>query len=129
MDPNQPFIVVEGMEDIIERDLEKYKSLLDRTRMELLGFRGARAHEIKKKRHYLSLIGGGKFDDEALQNAIDTQINTNIQHFSDKCKMAQDRIELYTRIVDELTEQHKMQMMGVRALAAYRRNNEDGDKR
>jgi hypothetical protein len=128
MDPNQPFIVVEGMEDVIERDLEKHKSLLERTQMELLGFRQARSHEIKKKKHYLSLIGGDKFDDEALQNAIDTQININIRHFSDKCKMAQDNIKLHTRIVDELTEQLRMQMMGVRALAAHRRKN-GGDKR
>jgi hypothetical protein len=123
MDPNQPFVVVEGMEEIIQRDLEKHKVLLERTEQELRSYRLARSHEIKKKRHYLSLIGDGKFDDEALQNAIDTQINVNIRHLTDKCKTAEEKIEHHKMIVDHLTKQLEQQMQGLKYLAAARRAN------
>jgi hypothetical protein len=123
MDPNQPFVVVEGMEDIIKRDLAKHQALLERTRMELLAFRASRSHEIKKKKHYLSLIGQGKFDDEALRKAIDTQINVNIRHLSDKCKMAEEKVEHHKLIVDTLTEQLEAQYTSLKRL----RESEDGD--
>lgn len=123
MDPNQPFVVVEGMEDIIKRDLAKHQALLGRTRMELLAFRASRSHEIKKKKHYLSLIGQGKFDDEALREAIDTQINVNIRHLSDKCKMAEEKVEHHKLIVDTLTEQLEAQYTSLKRL----RESEDGD--
>lgn len=123
MDPNQPFVIVEGMEDIIERDLAEHKALLERTQTELLAYRQARSHEIKKKRHYLSLVGKGKYDDEALQSAVDTQININIRHLSDKCKLAEKKIEHHKLIVDTLNEQLKSQREGLKALAEARRAN------
>ena len=45
-------VVIAGIEDIIKRDLENHKALLDRTKVEELSFREARSHEIKKKKNY-----------------------------------------------------------------------------
>lgn len=120
-------IVVEGMEDIIERDLEKHKAILERARADQLAFRSARSHEIQKKKNWTSKIGGGKFDDDALRESIKL-INVNIRHFSDKEKLAQDLIDFETNIVDTLTEQLANQHRGLDDLAKYRRDNALGDK-
>jgi len=105
---NGPMVVIDGILQVIERDLEKHKSLLERTQIELLSFRQARKHEIKKKKHYNELVGGGKYDDEALRNSMG-DIATNIRHMSDKCTMAEEKIKHHQEIVDTLTEQVKDQ--------------------
>ena len=99
-----PMVVINGIKEIIERDLELHKSLLERTKMELLSFRDGRSHEIKKKKHYNKLIGGGKYDDDSLRTAM-LDIATNIRHMSDKCDMSQEKIKHHQLIVDTLTEQ------------------------
>jgi len=97
-------VVITGMKEIIERDLEKHKVLLERTQIELQSFRVARSHEIKKKKHYNGLVGGGKYDDDALETAI-IQSATNIRHMSDKCTASEEKIKHHQLIIDTLTQQ------------------------
>jgi len=120
----EPIMVVEGMEDVIKLDLEKHKDLLDRTKHELQAYTGARAHEIKKKKHYKSLIGGGKYDDEALRRSMD-EIGVNITHMSNKVKAAQEKIEHHTLIVDTLSKQLEDQYKGLATLAEHRKREID----
>ncbi len=114
-------IVVEGMEEIIERDLEKHQVLLGQAKTELLSFKEARVHEIKRKKYYNSLIGGDKFDDDALRKSME-QSAVNIRHLSDKVKLATEKIEHHTLIVDTLAAQLKDQY---KALAALSKNRKD----
>ena len=115
-------IIIEGMEDVIERDLAKHKAYLERAVIDKATFVVARSHEIKRKRHYRDQIGGGKFNDESLKTAIN-DIVINIRHFSDKVKLADDSIAHHTHIVDTLTEQLKNQYVDLGVLAAYRKKN------
>ena len=101
-------VVIDGIKEIIERDLEEHKYLLERTQQELLSFREGRSYEIKKKKHYSGLIGGEKYDDEALQKSMN-DIATNIKHMSDKCLLAEEKISHHQLIVDTLSEQLKDQ--------------------
>jgi len=105
---SEPLVVIDGILQVIERDLENHKILLERTKLELDSFRQARSHEIRKKKHYKSLIGGEKFDDASLRNSMN-DIAINIRHFSDKCTMAEEKIKHHQKIVDTLTEQVKDQ--------------------
>ncbi|MDX2342777.1 MAG: hypothetical protein QNL26_02910 [Acidimicrobiia bacterium] len=112
------------MEQIIQRDLDKHRSLLSAARGDLAAFRTARAHEIQKKRHYSKLIGGGKFNDHSLRVARG-QMNINIRHMSDKADTAERSIAHETEIVDTLAMQLKNQMAGLVRLAEHRRENGD----
>lgn len=109
MDRNTPHIVVEGIEELIGRDLEKSKSIIEITKREQFSYKAAVSHEIKKKRYYISLIGGDKFNDDALRKSI-SDINVNITHMQNKVKATQDKIAHYTTIVDTLTVQLAEQM-------------------
>jgi len=100
----EPEIFIEGIDVVIKLDLGKHKELLTQTQAELLAFREARDHESARKRHYYRLIGGEKYDDDALLRSV-KDIRINIQHLTDKAKLAQDKIEHHTLIVDTLTEQ------------------------
>ena len=122
MAANGPEIVFEGFEEITKRDLEKHKALLARSKIELLAYREARSYEIKKKKHYISLIGGSKYNDDALRTSIDS-IAVNIQHFSDKVKLTEEAIAHHTLIVDTLTKQLEEQYKGLEALAKYRKDH------
>jgi hypothetical protein len=126
MDRNEPQIVVEGIEDVIKRDLQKHKGILERTKIELIAYRSARSHEVQKKKHYKSLIGGGKFNDTALKKSMG-DISINIRHFSDKIKLTEDAITHHSLIVDTLTKQLEDQNKGLEALAKYRREHPDGN--
>ena len=99
-----PMVVIDGIKELIERDLENHKMMLERTKGELLSFREGRSHEIKKKKHYKSLIGGGKYNDDSLRTSMD-EIAMNIRHMSDKCELAEEKIKHHQMIVDTLTEQ------------------------
>jgi hypothetical protein len=116
---NEPVMVVEGMEDIIKKDLGAHKIILERTQQELLAYRNAVSGEIQKKKYYLALIGGEKFNDEALKSSIN-DINVNIKHMSDKVKLSKDKIEHETLIVDTLTEQLANQNHNLEVLAKHR---------
>ena len=96
-----PKVVIEGIDEIIKRDLEKHKALLDRSKIELQSFRHARSYEIKKKKHYRKQVGNGKYNDKALKRSMD-DIAVNM---SDKVKLTEDAIAHHSLIVDKLTEQ------------------------
>lgn len=120
-----PEIVVEGLEEIIKRDLLKHKSHVETTKIEIDTFRAARAHEIKRKKHYSKLIGGGKYNDEALRKAAG-DIAVNIRHMSDRVDLAEQKLAHHTEIVDTLTLQLADQDAGLAVLAEYRRKNPEG---
>ena len=119
MDRKDPVIVFEGMEDALEMDLKKHKGLVERTQTELSAYRSARAHERLRKKHYQGLIGGGKFNDAALQRGIE-QSDINIRHFKDKIKLSEEKIKHHEEIVAALETQLKAQYSGLKALKEYR---------
>lgn len=123
-DRQPPEVVTEGMEQIIQRDLDKHKSLLESAKMDLLAFRQARSHEVKKKRHYRDQLGQGKYNDKALEEAR-VQMAINIRHLSDKAELAEQRIAHETEIVDTLAGQLEDQMAGLKRLSEYRRDKGD----
>lgn len=100
----EPKIVIKGIDKVIKRDLGKHKELLQQSKLSLLSFREAVSHQIKKKKHYLSLVGGGKFNDDSLKESIN-MINIDIRAMSDKTKLADEEISHHTLIVDTLTKQ------------------------
>ena len=116
---DNPLIVIEGMEPIIQKDLDKHKAILEQTQTELGVFRQAVSHEVKKKKYYKSLIGGKKYNDDSLRKSIG-DININIRHMSDKAKLAQDKIAFETNIVDTLTTQLGEYRESIKKLAEYR---------
>jgi len=99
-----PEVFIEGIDVVIRLDLGKHKELLAQSQVDVLAFREARDHESARKRHYYRLIGGGKYDDEALERSV-KDIRVNVRHLSDKVKLAEDKIDHHTLIVDTLTEQ------------------------
>jgi hypothetical protein len=117
----EPQIFVEGIEEVIKRDLEKHKGLLEQTQRELDAYKQSRSHEIRRKKYYKSLIGGGKFDDDALRASMD-DIASNIRHLSDKVDLSREKLEHHTLIVDTLTQQLEDQNKALAALAKYRRD-------
>jgi chromosome segregation ATPase len=98
----EPEVFIEGVDVIIRLDLGKHKEMLTQTTTEMHSFREAAAHESKRKRHYYRLIGGGKYDDDALERSV-VQIRQNIVHLTRKAEAAQEKIEHHTLIVDTLT--------------------------
>ena len=99
-----PEFFIEGIDSVIKLDLGKHKELLAQTQGELLAFVEARDHESARKRHYHRLIGGGKYDDDALRRSV-KDIRINVQQLDDKATLAKDKIEHHTLIVETLTEQ------------------------
>lgn len=122
----QPFIVLEGIEEITKRDLAKHQELIVQTQAELSSYRMARSHEVKKKRHYRSLIGGGKYSDVALQQAIQG-ININIRHMSDKVKAAEEKLKHHQLIVETLSAQLKEQEQLLRMVRQTREIHGSGN--
>jgi len=123
IDRSDPVFVVEGIEEIIEKDLQKHKTILVRTHQEKMAYREAISHEVKKKKYYNSLIGKGKFDDVALRCAID-QMAVNITTISNKVKLSDDKIEHETLIIDTLTAQLENQYKGLKLLSEHRKAEE-----
>ena len=124
---NDPIMVVEGFEEIYVRDISKHKQILQQTQMEILSFREAVSHEVKRKKYYLSLIGGGKFNDESLKKSID-MINVNIKHLSDKVKISQDKIDHNTLIVETLSDQLVEYRTNLVKLSEYRKKELDATR-
>lgn len=100
----EPEVFIEGIDVVIKLDLGKHKALLVQTNAELLSFREAVDHESARKRHYYRLIGGGKYDDDSLRKSVD-DIRINIRQLSDKAKLAEEKVEHHTLIVDTLSQQ------------------------
>ncbi len=100
----EPEVFIEGVDVIIRLDLGKHKELVVQSTTEKQSFLEAAAHESKRKRHYYRLIGGDKYDDDALKRSV-KDIRQNIVHLTQKAKLSQDAIDHHTLIVDTLTEQ------------------------
>lgn len=124
MDRKEPQIVIEGIEKVIEKDLKKHQEILARSKIELLAYRDARSHQVKKKKHYKSLVGGGKYNDDSLKASMD-MIAVDIRAISDKVKLSEDAIAHHTLIVDTLVEQLENQMKGLRVLSEYRKEHQN----
>ena len=101
---SQPFIFIEGIDVIIRRDLQKHKKLLEQAHREEEAYQQSHAQLIARKKHYRKLIGGGKFDDDALKRAMNG-IAIDIRAMSDKIKLSKDAIEHHRLIVNTLTGQ------------------------
>lgn len=104
MDRKDPEIFLEGIDEVIKRDLAKHKELLGQTLREIEAFHNAAKHESSRKRYYYRQIGKGKFDDAALRGSV-TDIRTNIRHLNDKEKLAKEKAEHHRLIIKTLTEQ------------------------
>lgn len=126
MEANTPHIVIEGMEDIIAKDLQKHQDILERTKQELLSWRQARSHEIAKKKYYVKNVNNPKFKKDSMEKAIE-QIKLNIRHFSDKIKLAEEKIKFETNIVDTLAAQLEEQNVAVKALNKFKKQNGPSD--
>jgi hypothetical protein len=124
MDRKEPEIVIEGIEEVIKKDLKKHQAILERSKLELIAYKNSRSHEIQKKKKWKSHIGGGKFNDDALRESMD-QIAINIRHMSDKVDLTNEAIKHHTEIVDTLIEQLDNQMKGLKTLAKYRKEHQD----
>lgn len=99
---SEPWFFIEGIDEVIRRDLEKHKGLLQHEQLSLQAYNESVIHAIACKKHYNKLIGGGKYNDSALEASISQQ-RTNIRHLQDKVKLTKDAIEHHTLIVDTLT--------------------------
>lgn len=121
----EPYVLIEGLDVIIKRDLEKHQALLKRSKQEKLSYVQARGHEIRRKKEWRKHIGGGKFSDEALEEALE-QISQNIAMYSDKVKLSDDAILHHTEIVDKLTDDLK-DYNAMLVLAARGRDNGRAD--
>ena len=127
MGTDGPVVVVEGMEDVISRDLEKHKAELARTFTEVRAFREAKRHEAKKRRKYAQLAEAGKFDADSMRRSL-VDIDVNLKHFSDRIEACEAHIVFEKNIVATLTDQLLVQNKALASLAKYRRNqNGSGD--
>lgn len=104
MESNRPNIFIRGIDKVIKKDLQKHKDLNARCKQNLDAYRTAVSHQVKKKKHYKSLIGGGKFDDDALRDSMD-MISIDIRHHSDKVHQTQEEMKHHTLIIDTLSKQ------------------------
>ena len=104
MEANTPTILIKGIDKVIKRDLGKHKERLQQAKLSLLSFRESVSHQVKKKKHYLKLVGGGKYNDDSLRDSVE-MINVDIRAMSDKAKLADEEISHHTLIVDTLTVQ------------------------
>lgn len=102
----EPEVFIEGIDVVIKLDLGKHKELLGQARADVESFREAATHESARKRHYHRLIGGGKYDDDALRSSV-KDIRVNIRHLTDKAEQAVKKADHHTLIVDTLTTQLK----------------------
>lgn len=116
-----PQIVIEGMEEILERDLAKHRGIVEQTKIELDAFLDARSYEVRKKKHYRSLVNAGEYDETAMEAAI-AQIDVNLRHMADKAKLSREKVAHYQEIVDRLEEELADQYKGLKYLSEQRRD-------
>jgi len=98
---------------VLKRDLGKHKALLERRTIEKQAFVKSRSLLIQRKKHYKSLIGGERYDDESLKKSTE-MIGIDIVAMSNNIKLAQDAVDHHKMIVDDLTFK----------LTAYNKNRE-----
>ena len=118
-----PDIVIEGMEEILERDLLKHQGNLKQAQADLEAFKNARAYEVRKKKHYRSLFNAGKYDQQAMEAAID-QIDINLRHMADKTKLATEKILHHQQIIASLQKELANQYRGLKHLNEQRKNTD-----
>lgn len=104
MEANTPLIIIRGIDEVIKRDLDKHRALLERSHTERGAYKQAVAHLIKRKKYYSSLIGGEKYEDAALQKSIDGLV-VDLRHMSDKVKLSDEAMSHHQLIVDTLSKQ------------------------
>jgi hypothetical protein len=121
---NEPVMVIEGLEDILIKDIAKHKEIVERTENELISFRKAVSHEVKRKKHYRKLIGGGKYNDESLQKSID-MMGINITHLSNRVKETTEKRDFNKNIVDTLSKNLEDHRNGLKILAEHRKRELD----
>ena len=109
-------VVIHGMRPIIQRDLDKHKKILENTKLELLSFKGAVQQEVARKKHYLTLVGNGKYNDDSLRDSI-KQSNINIRAMEDKARLAEEKIKHNDLIVTTLSDQLKTYDISMNELA------------
>ena len=115
-------VVIEGLEEILKRDLLEHEALLDRTKTELAAYQAAHIYEKNKKKHYEQLLANGKFKLGPMTVAL-KGIDINIRHMKDKMQLSRDKIEHEVLIVNTLKEQLENQNNGLARLAESRRRD------
>jgi hypothetical protein len=104
MEASRGDIVIQGMDIIIKRDLDKHKSLLDKNNLDIQFLQDARSNEIKRRKFYNSQKGKRKYSDDAMDTAIE-QMRLNIERYSSQLKGLNEQKDFNTNIVDTLTNQ------------------------
>lgn len=99
-------VVIHGMLEIIEKDLKKAKQVKEFAVKDRESWKIAISHEVRKKRAYRKLIGGEKYDDNALKNSI-SQMNQNLNHLNRKVTTADQKIDFQDNIINTLTKNYK----------------------
>lgn len=113
-------IVIEGIEEIIKRDLKKHQMLLERNDCEMTEYKNALSYQLKKLKHYdLLLKGENKYNKDSLSKSID-MIEVDIKQIENKIKLTNDAMEHNTLIVNTLTKQLEEQMEALKYL--YKQN-------
>lgn len=112
-------IVIEGLEDVIKKDLEKHKLILEQTKSELDTYNQSVSHLVKRKKNYSGLKGGGKYNDKALTKSI-AMIQIDITAISNKAKLAREKIEHTKVIVDTLTVNLENQYKSLKVLKDFK---------
>ena len=117
-----PNVVIEGLEDILERDIAKHKMILERSKGELDSYNQALTYQIKKKKFYSNLLKDKdtKYKKSALKKSRD-MIAIDIRQISDKIKLTKENITHHTHIVDTLTQQLADQKRGLTHLNEQRK--------
>lgn len=118
-------MVVEGLEIIIERDLNKHRGIVKQTKEEIRAFREARSHLVRRKQHFKGLMNSPKYNAESMKIARDN-INIDIRHFTDKLNAAQEKLEFNQNIVDVLAKQLAEHNEALKTLAEHRKKELDG---
>ena len=99
-------IVIEGIDIIIKRDLDKHKALLEKNIIDIQAMNRARGSEIGRKRFYGEQKGKRRYQDDAMDAAI-IQMSINITGYSRKILATEELKKFNTNIVDTLTQQLK----------------------
>lgn len=116
-----PKVVIEGIEEVLEKDLKKHRKAVEQANLDFAAYREARSHEKRKKAHYSTLVGGEKFNDSALGKGME-QCDINIRHMSDKMKLSRKKIDHHTEIVVRLEKELKDQYESLKELKEHRKN-------
>lgn len=105
-------IIIEGLENIIQKDLDKHRFLFEKSKLELDEYRRALDYQVQRKKYYNRLLRAGKYNKESMEKEI-TQIQINARMLTDKISLSEKAIEHHKIIVDTLVKQLKDQQDGL----------------